>query len=319
MPANRTILAGALALLASGCMATGNPGKLAIKALPSPLAQGEHPVSFRVAEAAGQFRLGNVALALESYRKALRDEPQSVDALVGMAACFDSMGRFDMSRRSYEAALAVAPADTKVLAQFAGSLMQQGRADEAVTVRREIAGRLAAAVPTDPATVVTQVAASTVTVKLPEARSTEAARVLLPLARSAAPESQAQADVAERPTSGPRLERLSLGEVALFTLSPKSHDAVRSDTRPLLVLNASRTQGLARRARAYLASRGFGAVKIGDAPRVRGTTLILYPTADRERALRLATTFATRTIVIPGKRLTLLLGRDAAAQHVLRS
>ena len=110
------LLGAALTLVAGGC---ASEGKLTVKALPTVLAQGQRPVSFRVAEGAGQFALGNVALALESYRKALRDDPASVEAMVGTAACYEAMGRFDLSRRHYEAALAVAPADTRLLGLLA--------------------------------------------------------------------------------------------------------------------------------------------------------------------------------------------------------
>ena len=47
-----------------------------------------------VAEARGHLVLNNVALALEGFRKAQRDEPESTDALLGIATCYDRMGRF---------------------------------------------------------------------------------------------------------------------------------------------------------------------------------------------------------------------------------
>jgi hypothetical protein len=101
-------------------------------------------VPFRIAEARGQLALGNVALALEGFRKAWRDDPNSIDALAGMATCYDRMGRFDLSRRNYEAALAVAPANIEMLGAFAQSLQLQGELAEAQQVRAEIAQRLAA-------------------------------------------------------------------------------------------------------------------------------------------------------------------------------
>lgn len=158
MLGNKAMTAVALTLL-TGCASSG---RLAIRPLPTVLAQGDRPVSFRIAEARGQYALGNVALALESFRKALRDDPASVDALVGMAGCYDAMGRYDVSRGQYEAALAIAPADTRVLGQFAASLQHQGLASEAAAVRHEMAARaappLAAAAP------------AAVTVAMPAAR-----------------------------------------------------------------------------------------------------------------------------------------------------
>ena len=132
----------------AACVA--DEGKLTVRSIPSPLAQGSRPIPFRIAEANGQLALGNVALALESYRKAFRDDPRSIEALAGIATCYDRMGRFDLSRRHYEAALAIAPGEPRLYAAFAGSLDLQGRGEEAVAVRRELTQRAAAAVPRAP-------------------------------------------------------------------------------------------------------------------------------------------------------------------------
>lgn len=137
-----TILCSVATLAIAAC--TGASGKLQLRPMPTALAAGERPASFRVAEARGQFALGNVALALEGFRRALREDPGSVDAMTGIAACYDMMTRFDLSRRHYEAALAIAPGDPRLLAAFASSLDQQGRRIEAATVRTEIGQRLAA-------------------------------------------------------------------------------------------------------------------------------------------------------------------------------
>ena len=56
--------------------------------------------------------------------------------------------RFDLSRRYYEAALAIAPGDPTLLTAFAASLDAQGRAAEAASVRQEIKQRLALAAET---------------------------------------------------------------------------------------------------------------------------------------------------------------------------
>lgn len=132
----------------------GEAGKLEVRAIPTPLAQGKKPVPFRVAEANAQLALGNVALALEAYRKAVREDPASIDALAGIAACYDRMGRFDLSGRHYEAALALEPHNQTILAMLAASLDQQGRSSEAAMVRNEIQQRLVLPAPAvDPATI----------------------------------------------------------------------------------------------------------------------------------------------------------------------
>ena len=88
--------------------------------------------------------LGNVALALEAYRKALREQPDSVERLIGLATCYDQMGRLDLSRRHYEMALAVDPANTGLYSLFAQSLERQGQRDEAARVKTELAARVVA-------------------------------------------------------------------------------------------------------------------------------------------------------------------------------
>lgn len=122
----------------------GQDGKLEIRSTPTPLAQGKQPVPYRIAEARGQLALGNVALALESFRIAAREDPDSVDALVGIATCYDQMRRYDLSGRNYEAALALAPSNVEILGALAASFQLQGRTAEALSVRQEIAARSAA-------------------------------------------------------------------------------------------------------------------------------------------------------------------------------
>ena len=312
------------------------PGKIAVRAIPTALAGGERSVSFRVAEANGQFALGNVALALESYRKALREQPASVDAMIGMAACYDAMGRFDLSRRHYEAALAIEPSNKDLLNRLSASLLQQGLASEAALVRQEIFARdRLAAMPTQrpgqPPVVlglsrVDALAGASVTIALPVAR--RATAITVPLATPVA----AAAPV--RTLDGPHLERISLGEVALVTtgIAPRflaPHAAINSlappkpmlaslrpSSTPLLLLNAARSQGLAARTRRSLTGHGFGNALLGNADRVRATTVILAPDADRPRALRLARAFGIDGRVIAGRRLTMILGRDAVGRRI---
>jgi hypothetical protein len=133
----------------------GEQGKLEIRPIGAPLAAVSKPVPLRIAEARGHLALGNVALALESFRKAMREDPGSVDAQTGVAACYDRMARFDLARRHYEAALALAPRDPHVLAAFAASLDAQGLKSEAASVRAEIAQRVAMAAPAPAAKPVT--------------------------------------------------------------------------------------------------------------------------------------------------------------------
>ena len=110
--------------------------------------------------------------------------------------------------------------------------------------------------------------------------------------------------------SAPRLERLSLGEVALVTTGRpqwRAHLVQRTErsttirfvplrtasARPtgVRLLNAARSQGLAANTRKYLAGRGWQQIAIGDAPKVRQNSIILYPPSRRGTAQRLAAQF----------------------------
>ena len=52
-----------------------------------------------LAEGRMQFRNGNFALAVNAFRRATRQAPQSVDAYNGLAASYDRLGRFDLAQR----------------------------------------------------------------------------------------------------------------------------------------------------------------------------------------------------------------------------
>jgi hypothetical protein len=138
--------------------------------------------------------------------------------------------------------------------------------------------------------------------------------------------------------AGPRLERLSLGEVALITTGgPQWRPRVVSRTaqsttirfvplrqaamRPVKIrlLNAARHEGLAARTRRLLAQRGWRQLAIGNARRVRQSSLVLYPAHKRALAKRLAAQFGIAIAKHPsGTDLVVLLGRDAAARNPVR-
>lgn len=407
MRGGATIIVSVALLANSAC---GSEGKLQVRAMPTPLAQGKQPVPFRIAEALGQLALGNVALALESFRKAAREDPSSIEALAGIATCYDRMGRFDLSRRNYEAALAIAPGNTSLLGAFAASLDLQGRTAEAASVRREIATRLAAVAPVvapktqptapavaipapmPPATVAKETPIGrSVTIALPPPRppaaqpepppvkvalaqpraapkpaeapaaraepqpASPAARVEPPIAAQVVPPRfPVQAPVkgvgsvtialppprpvdakpVPRPTGaiaprpGPRIERLSLGEVALITTPAPQWKATATvaararfvPLRPtagaiaeVRLLNAARVDRLAARTRSYLGNRGWRKVMIGDAEAARSKSLIVYPHGQHAVAARLSSQLGIAMAERPGVRLvTVLLGRDAA-------
>jgi hypothetical protein len=251
--------------------------------------------------------------------------------MVGMAACYDTMARFDLSRRYYESALAVSPADADVLQAFAASLELQGLAGAAVSVRKEIATRLAAeAGELSVAAELTKLAVETaahqsepatqrsVTVALPPARPDE------PVDLEAEPRAPAHSQFSPPPSEsvgiretskatpevrGLRLERLSFGEVALLTRNGRQwrpqlvHRTGQSTTvrfvplkrheggTSVRLLNAARAQGLAARTRSILQRKGWQRITIGDADRMRDRSLVLYSPPSEQTARRLSKQF----------------------------
>jgi Flp pilus assembly protein TadD len=313
-----------IAILAVVASCSSAPSELKIRAI-----SAVHPVGLDEAQA--QLALGNIGTALEGFRTVLRDNPNDVHAAVGVAKSYEQMGRFDLARKWYETALAEAPEDPAVLSQLAALLDRQGLTADAASVRAEVAAIGQRVRPDDPAQSPSSLANSAV------ADAGSSATIVLPPARPAA--SAAAADFASAPKAmevtrqaGPRLERLSLGEVALVTRSDPVWTAElvkhsdRSATvrfvpvRPVArLLNAARRQGLAARTRARLADKGWNPIQIGDAPAVREKTLVLYPSAQLPKAKRLAAEFGFKDMRrFEGAGIVVLLGRDAARLPILQ-
>jgi hypothetical protein len=130
---------------------------------------------------------------------------------------------------------------------------------------------------------------------------------------------------------GPRLERLSLGEVALLTGGgpvwrgqlvartpqkltvrwvPLTMAAMRPNIR---LLNAARIQGLAARNRSYLLDRGWRKIEIGNATQTRERSIVLYPAMRPMLGRSLAAQFGFRAQPTNSSEVfVILLGRDAA-------
>lgn len=345
-------------LAAAGC--TAQTSGIEIRAIGGPAAK-LRPGADRAADARGQLALGNVGLALEGFRSAMREEPQNIDAYVGVAACYEKMGRFDLAGRYYQQALAFAPRDPRILAAYAGTLERQGDGAGAAEVRGEIAELASASAALDQATAGTDEPAEvvavgqSVTVALPPPSPVNAT-VTLPQGRPAgtlrgprligvgdvliaepvaepAPAPIPAPRIAERAMvdvqSGPRLQRMSSGEVMLVTHLPAWKPEVVARTAQsttvhwvpitsapvrvnIRLLNAARRQGLAAKTRAYLADLGWRRIEIGDAPMVRERSLVLYPVGRQASGRRLAAQFGFPVAQSTGNQLVVLLGRDAA-------
>ena len=410
----RTLLA-TVALATAGCAT--DDGQLNVRAIADPLAAAAKRGSPMVAEGRGALALGNVGTALEAFRKALREQPDSIEALAGIAACYERMGRYDLSRVNYEAALAIAPNNPVLLNSFAASLQLQGRLAEANALRAEAAQaeaddvaaavqmaqaeiapaaapapavaapspvRFVASAPpvqaapapapapaparpapvVKPAPVVAQVAAPAVHTELAgttrwtieaskPAPSTGSITVALPPARpvdepspakapAPAPQERKAVAVIERAShdAQPRLQRLSMGEVALLTgdgpawrpqVVAQSQRSVTARFVPLKaaaaasrpnirLLNAARRRGLAAQTRMTLVDRGWRKIAIGDAAQVRARSIVLYPAGRQVLGRRLAAQFGFASAINrSGNEVLVLLGRDAAALTFYRA
>ncbi|HET9810998.1 MAG TPA: LytR C-terminal domain-containing protein [Sphingomicrobium sp.] len=287
--------------------------------------------------AEAQLALGNVALALEGFKKTLRGQPGNVAAQVGIARAYERMGRFDVARRWYETALASAPRDANVLNRYATSLERNGFPAQANAIRTVEAGPALSAQPEGSAAPTLEEAVAAVS-QPAESAATGAASVTValpppapvvpkPEAAKEAPTTVAAKSQAER--QEPRLVRLSLGEVALLTRAQPVWDAklVRQsaqsvtfkfvEVRPVArLLNAARKQGLAARTRERLTNKGWKPIEIGDAPAVREKTLVVYPASKRQMAERLAKQFGFAQLhQFAGSSIVVLLGRDAARRE----
>lgn len=94
---------------------------------------GPDPIAGASAEAArAQGRLllqgNNVTQALQAYRQALAQDPESIEALNGIAVCYDRLGRFEDARLHYETALGIDPTSAMLLNNYGLSLWLQGDA-----------------------------------------------------------------------------------------------------------------------------------------------------------------------------------------------
>jgi hypothetical protein len=97
------------------------------------LKPNEQAASGADAQAMGRVLLasGDPVKALAQFRQALAADPGSVEALNGMAVCYDRLGRYDVARSFYEAGLSLAPDEPMLRFNYGYSLFLQGDFDGA--------------------------------------------------------------------------------------------------------------------------------------------------------------------------------------------
>jgi hypothetical protein len=176
-------LLAAASFAAAGCAAATNGVEVRPIANPGSKLR---PGADLLADAKGQLAIGNVGLALEGFRKAARDFPDNPEAYAGMAACYETMRRYDLAEMKYQEALALAPHSPVLLGRLAAALDAQGKSEAAAAVRGEIAQLASASdaldrAEADPEPAAASLApAQSVTVTLPTQAPAPAVAVALP-------------------------------------------------------------------------------------------------------------------------------------------
>src|SRR3546814_742726 len=129
-----TALGGALLLRGCGTAlgdaraAVGYSGRIA----------GERSLS-RYGEAKSDLAAARYGLEVKRFRRAMADDPASVEAVNGRAAAYDQLGRYDLAERYYQRALAMDPTSVQTLNNLGYSLLLQGKPELALTFFRDAA------------------------------------------------------------------------------------------------------------------------------------------------------------------------------------
>ena len=61
------------------------------------------------------FRNGNFGIAEQHFRRAVEQTPESAEALVGLAASYDQLSRFDLADRAYTEALKISGPNASII------------------------------------------------------------------------------------------------------------------------------------------------------------------------------------------------------------
>lgn len=241
-----------------------------------------------------------------------------------------SAARLQLAQATATIRLGPAAADAVASAtQPAHAALPETVPEPHVPLRSTISVALPSARPTDRLGAGTAAARS----KLAQAAFTTPLQLVAPSAPPPeprpAPLKSADMPVTLAEAGGPRIERISPGEVMLVTTgrplwrSPAAAQSLASNTvrwiplgnasvKPnVQVLNAARREGIARSARAVLLDRGWRRIQVADAPIVREKSVVLYPRSRPALGRSLAAQFGVSAQASNVAFPTLLLGRDA--------
>lgn len=119
---NKAVMAVALIIATTGCSST-QKGVFSIRPVNQ---QPDGQAQDALARGDLLFSRGEYALALDAFRRAVRNDPADAHGLNGVAISYAAMGRHDLAREFFELALARAPQDARITRNFARSLTAQG-------------------------------------------------------------------------------------------------------------------------------------------------------------------------------------------------
>jgi len=89
------------------------------------------PVVGPMNEARVQFKRGHYGLAQQKFLQVTEQRPDYVDAWLGLAASYDHLRRFDLSKRAYHKAIVLVGPSSAILNNMGYSLLLQGKLIEA--------------------------------------------------------------------------------------------------------------------------------------------------------------------------------------------
>ncbi|MGL4489187.1 MAG: tetratricopeptide repeat protein [Rhizobiaceae bacterium] len=89
-----------------------------------------------------QFKEANYGLAEKHFRKAVEANSDDAEALMGLAASYDQLGRFDFAERAYKELFKVAGRKPQIVSNYGYSQLLRGNKSEATKLFHEAAKKL---------------------------------------------------------------------------------------------------------------------------------------------------------------------------------
>jgi Tfp pilus assembly protein PilF len=126
-----------LASLLTGCTSSGSRWPSFARRDNGPRKNLKDPSKLDLAYAKWQEQLGNMTEARERYQRVLHDEPQSVDALLGLARMDQLAGRMTEAEQGFRKALKISPNDPQVLDALGQFYAAQEKWPQAIDVLKQ--------------------------------------------------------------------------------------------------------------------------------------------------------------------------------------